>query len=146
MANINEDTVALLQHCSEGIDMALETIEMILPHLSIAEMTRDVMASREAHQRLRSEIALLLSEAGEKAKDAGIIPQSMGRVKTGMRLAFKDDTATSADELIQGCDMGVRTLSRYLNQYRAADADARNLTRRLIGLEEELSRQMRPYL
>ena len=44
------------------------------------------------------------------------------------------------------CDMGVKTLSRYLNQYAAADEEPKDITKRLIKLEEQLAVDMRQFL
>ena len=48
--------------------------------------------------------------------------------------------------MTDGCNMGVKSLSRYLNQYKAADEQSKNIAKRLIQLEEGLSVNMRSYL
>ena len=35
--------------------------------------------------------------------------------------------------------MGVKSLNRYLNQYKAADEVSKDITKRLINLEEQLT-------
>ena len=42
--------------------------------------------------------------------------------------------------------MGVKSLGRYLNQYEAASEDSKDITKRLIGLEQKLSDDLREYL
>lgn len=42
--------------------------------------------------------------------------------------------------------MGVKSLSRYLNQYPNAQPQAQKVTRELIGEEESLAKSVRPYL
>ena len=39
-----------------------------------------------------------------------------------------------------------KSLSKYLNQYKAAGKRAKDITARLIRLEEQLAVQLRPYL
>ena len=51
-----------------------------------------------------------------------------------------------AKVMTDGCDMGVKSLSRYLNQYKAADENAKDITKRLIHLEAQLSQDIRGYL
>ena len=60
--------------------------------------------------------------------------------------AMEDTDATVADLMTDGCNMGVKSLSRYLNQYKAADEQSKNIAKRLIQLEEGLSVNMRSYL
>lgn len=59
---------------------------------------------------------------------------------------MEDTDATVADLITDGCNMGVKSLSRYLNQYKAADEQSKNIAKRLIQLEEGLSVNMRSYL
>jgi len=42
--------------------------------------------------------------------------------------------------------MGVKSLNKYLNQYKAADEKPKDITKRLISLEEELSEDMHQFL
>ena len=45
-----------------------------------------------------------------------------------------------------GCNMGVKSLTRYQNQYPAASGHARALAGQLIDAEEQLSNELRRYL
>ena len=40
----------------------------------------------------------------------------------------------------------MKSLSRYLNQYAAADEDSKDIAKRLIRLEEELAKDLRAFL
>jgi hypothetical protein len=42
--------------------------------------------------------------------------------------------------------MGVKSLNRYLNQYKAADEFSKDIAKRLINLEEKLAVDIRSYL
>ena len=57
----------------------------------------------------------------------------------------KSDSAVAA-LLLEGCDMGVQSLHRYLNRYRGAEVPARALCRTLVAIEEQLARDMRRFL
>ena len=59
---------------------------------------------------------------------------------------MKDSDATVADLMTDGCNMGVKSLSKYLNQYAAADETSKDLAKKLIHLEDRLSMDVRPYL
>ena len=48
--------------------------------------------------------------------------------------------------MTDGCNMGVKSLSRYLNQYAAADEVSKDITKRRIKLEEQLAVDMRQFL
>ena len=70
----------------------------------------------------------------------------MSWMKTEMKIALDRSDGTIADLMTDGCNMGVKSLSRYLNQYPAADAETKDLAKRLIASEERLSADLRQYL
>ena len=63
-----------------------------------------------------------------------------------MKLGMDDTDATVADLMTDGCNMGVKSLNRYLNQYKAADEVSKDIAKRLINLEEQLAVDIRSYL
>ncbi len=70
----------------------------------------------------------------------------MSELTTKIKLAMHDSDETIADLMTEGCDMGVKSLCRYLNQYEAADESSKDIAKRLIKLEETLAVNIRPYL
>jgi hypothetical protein len=89
---------------------------------------------------------MLLEKYHDTGKNPNPMAQSMSWIKTNVKLAMEDTDATVADLMTDGCNMGVKSLSRYLNQYKAADEQSKNIAKRLIQLEEGLSVNMRSYL
>ena len=53
---------------------------------------------------------------------------------------------TIAGLMTDGCGMGVKSLNKYLNQYRAADETSKDIAKRLIALEDRLAVEIRRYL
>ena len=72
--------------------------------------------------------------------------KTMSKMKTGMKLSMQETDATIADLMTDGCNMGVKSLSRYLNQYKAADEVSKDIAKRLIKQEDQLILDARPYL
>jgi hypothetical protein len=70
----------------------------------------------------------------------------MSEMKTSLKLTFKESDNTIADLITDGCNMGVKSLNRYLNQYKAADEFSKDIAKRLINLEEKLAVDIRSYL
>ena len=70
----------------------------------------------------------------------------MSWIKTNVKLAVDHSDKTIADLMTDGCDMGVKSLTKYLNQYKAASEKAKDLAKRLIKLEEDLAKDIRRYL
>ena len=72
--------------------------------------------------------------------------QGMSWMKTNVKLAMDESDATIADLITDGCNMGVKSLIRYLHQYHAADEETKDIAKKLIKQEEELSIHMRSFL
>ena len=75
-----------------------------------------------------------------------MIAKGMSAMKTNMKLGIDYSDSTIADLMTDGCNMGVKTLNRYLNQYAAADEVSKDITKRLIKLESALTEDIRGYL
>ena len=79
-------------------------------------------------------------------KEPNVMAQGMSWIKTNMRLAMNTSDETIAELMTDGCNLGVKSLSRYLNQYKAADDRAKAITKKLINLETDLCSDLRVYL
>ena len=100
----------------------------------------------EGARPVLAEIQALLDKYGDEGKNPNPIAQGMSHMKTGMKLGMDDSDQTIADLITDGCNMGVKSLSQYLNQYKAADDTSKNITKRLIALEERLAVDIRGFL
>ena len=72
--------------------------------------------------------------------------KSMSWLKTNIKLGFDHSDETIADLMTDGCNMGVKSLNKYLNEYEAADEVSKDITKRLINLEERLAIDIRQFL
>ena len=70
----------------------------------------------------------------------------MSWMKTEAMLTMKPGDATTADLISTGCSMGIKSLARYCNQYPTASREAKDIVQSLIRLEDQLVKDMRPYL
>ena len=70
----------------------------------------------------------------------------MSWLMSNMKLMMHESDHTIADLMTDGCNMGVKSLNRYLNQYQAADEKSKDIAKKLISLEEKLTADIRPFL
>ena len=70
----------------------------------------------------------------------------MSWVKTNVKLGMEESDATIAGLMTDGCNMGVKSLNRYLNQYEAADEVSKDITKRLNHIAQRLIHQSSGYL
>jgi len=143
---IEQDTVKLLRECDAGIKMGVSSIDDVLPYVSSPDMKTCLTRCKQEHEALDRELQSLLSECHDDGKAPNPMAKGMSWLKTTMKLVMNESDHTIADLMVDGCDMGVKSLTKYLNQYKAAGQRARDIAARLIRLEEQLGVQMRPYL
>ena len=140
------DTIKLLRECDAGIKMGVASIEDVLDHVHDSKLRQRLTECKNAHDGLKEEIQTLLDQYQDEGKGPDPMAKGMSWIKTNMMLAMDGSDSAIADLMTDGCNMGVKSLNRYLNQYKAADAKAKDLARRLIGLEEGLAVDIRCYL
>ncbi len=142
----NFDNVQLLKECDAGAKMAVSSFDDVLEHVCDCNMKKLLQDSKKEHEKLGNEIHILLKECGAQDKDPNPMAKSMSWIKTNMKLAIDNSDATVADLIIDGCNMGVKSLYKYLNEYEEADAESKRLCKKLIGEEERLCDELKAYL
>lgn len=143
---IEQDTIKLLRECDAGIRMGIDSIEDVLPHVRKEAFRESLVRCKEEHEKLRLEVEKLLYKYKDEGKEPNPIAKSMSWMKTNVKLGLDDSDKTVACLMTDGCNMGVKSLSRYLNQYEAAQEYVKDITKRLIKLEQELTEEIRCYL
>lgn len=143
---IEQDTIKLLRECDAGVKMGVSSIDDVIDHVKDERLQKLLSDCKEEHEKLREEIEELLGDYHDDGKDPNIIAKGMSAMKTNMKLGIDYSDATIADLMTDGCNMGVKTLNRYLNQYAAADEVSKDITKRLIKLESALTEDIRGYL
>ena len=143
---IEKDTIRLLRECDAGIKMGISSIDDVMDFVS-AEMFRMCLKKcKTDHEKLQDRINALLRRFEDEGKEPNPISKGMSWIKTNLSLAMDNSDQTVADLMTEGCNMGVKSLSKYLNQYRAASEEAKDLCCELIALEEKLAKDIRCYL
>lgn len=143
---VEKDTVKLLRECDAGIKMGVKSIDDVLDRVRSDAFKKLLVDCKKEHEKLDTELKCLLNKYGDEGKEPNKMAEAMSWIKTEVKMAMEDTDKTVADLMTDGCHMGIKSLNRYLNQYSAADEASKDLTRRLVGLEESLAQNIRVYL
>ncbi len=143
---VEQDTVKLLRECDAGVKMGISSIEEVLDNVSDKEFEKILTDCKNEHNKLDSEIQSLLDKYNDEGKEPAAIAKGMSWIKTNVMLAMNESDATVADLMTDGCNMGVKSLNKYLNKYKAADEVSKDVAKRLINLEEKLAVDIRRFL
>ena len=88
----------------------------------------------------------MLKNYGEDEKEPNLMAKGMSVIKTNVKFTMEETDATAADLLTDGCNMGIKSLIRYLNKHQDAEDEIKFTAGKLIKTEEELLLAIRPFL
>ena len=142
----NKETISLLQECDAGTKMAVDSINETLDKIQNDKLRTILTDSKEEHLKLGDEIHTLLTKHGGMYKEPGTIAKGMSWIKTNIMLGLNESDETAASLITDGCDMGIKSLQKYLNEYENADHVSKGICKKLISIEEKLSKDLREYL
>ena len=143
---VEQDTIRLLRECDAGVKMGVSSIEDVLEKAQNDDLKRLLREYRTEHEKLEDEIRALLEQYQDEGKDPAMMAKGMSWVKTNVKLTMENSDETIADLITDGCNMGIKSLHRCLNQYAEADEKAKDIAKRLINIEEKLTVDIRSYL
>lgn len=143
---IESDTIKLLRECDAGIKMGVSAIDEVLDYVHDEKLEEALKECRDEHSELQSEILTLLEKYHDEGKEPNPVAKGMSWVKTNAKLVLDESDHTIADLMTDGCNMGVKSLNRSLNQYKAADEKTKNITKKLIRIEEKLTADVQKFL
>ena len=143
---IESDTIKLLQQCHAGIKMGVASIDDVLDYVHNETLRKRLIHCKDEHNKLKEEIQVLLDKYHDDGKEPNPMVKSMSWIKTNVKLVMDESDETIADLMTDGCNMGIKSLNKYLNQYKAADEKSKNITKQLINIEEKLAVDIRCFL
>ncbi len=143
---IEQDTIRLLRECDAGIKMGVASIEDVIDDVKNEDFKKMLEKSIGHHQQLQDEIQVLLDQYHDDGKEPNPMAKGMSFIKTNFKMAVDKSDSTIADLMTDGCNMGIKSLTKYLNEYEAADKKSKDLAKKIIGLEESLVEDVKPYL
>ena len=143
---IENDTIKLLRECDAGIKMGVKSIEDVLPYVKGSKLKKALEECKRRHEHLAREVEQALDRFHDEGKDPAMMAEVMSWMKTSMKMTLDSSDETIADLMTDGCNMGVKSLNRYINEYKAADEDSKDIARRLVSLEDNLAKEIKHYL
>lgn len=142
----NEDTIQLLKEVDAGVKMAVKSFDEVMDRIKSLQFREQLEESRAKHKEIEEKTESRLSEYGEEDKE----PSKMATAMAWMKINFKYATDPTDNEIaslmIDGCNMGIQSISRYLNKYEGADDEVKKMVDDVVKLEQKLMDELRFYL
>ena len=143
---VNADTVELIKECDAGVKTAVKSIDEVLDTVVDNEMKKMLVENKKDHEKIQNEIDKLLDKYNKEGKEPSPMAKAMSWTKINIKIMTDKSDKTVADLITEGCNMGIKTLNKYKNQYEKADKVAVSIADKLIQLEEQLAFKLRRFL
>lgn len=143
---MNKDTELLLSECNSGIKMGINSIKCVLPYIKNENMKKSLNACSDKHAILGDKTHKALLKINTDTKPPHPVARIMAKLKIKTNLVFNSNDNKVADIITDGCNMGIKSIYKYLNVYNNADYEAKQIANDLISAEQELRTDLRKFL
>ncbi|MFY9497041.1 MAG: hypothetical protein WBK22_08775 [Halanaerobiales bacterium] len=143
---MSNDTVKLLRECNAGCKSATNSMEQVLRYLDNEDLKNLIDEYNDKHIKLGDECHQMLNELDEEEKDPDKMAKTFSWISTEVKLMMNDNSQKIAELMIDGCNLGIKSLSKYINQYKNASNESVDLAKRLIKIEQEFMNELLKYL
>ena len=143
---VNDDTIKLLNECNAGVKMGVQGIKEVIEHAQDKELLNILVKYLDDHQKLGDKTHKYLNKFHDDGKEPNAMASAMSWVKINFKLLQGNVDEQIADVMVDGCNMGIKSISRYLNKYPAASQEIKNLVHDIIELEENFALDLRKFL
>lgn len=143
---IEQDTIRLLRECDAGIKMGISSLDDSAKYVKNPDLKNILDQSTKEHTQIMKDMQNLLDIYHDGGKEPPAMSKGMEWFQANVKLAMDSSDNAVAEFITDGCNMGIKSLSKYLNEYKAADEKSKDISKRLISLEEKLAVDIRPFL
>ena len=143
---VEQDTVKLLRECDAGIKMGISAIDEVMEYVTDRKLKDILIDSKGENEKLQNDLLKALADCGDDGKEPNPVAKGMSWLKTNVKLKADGSDSMIAELMIDGCNMGIKSLCRYMNQYQAADRRSKDIAMRLVRAEDKLTDDMRRFL
>lgn len=143
---MNEDSISLLKECNSGCKSATNSMEQVMEYVKDDGLKKLIENCNKKHINLGDECHDMLNKAGRDEEDPEKFSSKMAELGTEFKLMLNDDSYRIAELMVDGCNMGIKSISKAINKYHKADADVKNISYELISIEQDFMNDLLAYL
>ena len=143
---MEEQTITLLKECNSGCRMAINSMDRLKDFVINADLNKVMETYKAQHKELEEESLKLLIEAGQNGKQPDRLAAAFSWITTQGKMMLQDDSAQIAKILMNGCNMGIQSVSECMNKCREASHASISLAKKLVKCEEKLMEDVKKFL
>ena len=152
----NDDTIKLLNECNSGIKMGVQGINEVMDNAEDKQLIDILNKYLKEHEipavvatsteRLGNKTHEYLNKFHDTGKEPSTIATAMSWVKINFKMMQGNQDEQIADVMTDGCNMGIKSIAKYLNKYPTALPEVKELASDVIKLEENFALDLRKFL
>ena len=139
-------TRKLLEECSQGCRMAVGSINQVFPHVSDEKLENVMRGYKNKHEQIGKEADEMLKAEGAQGKSPGAAAAAFSWITTEVKMKMNDDNSKISQLMMNGCNMGIQSISGAMNQYETASSESMQLAQRLVDTEEAFMKELKDFL
>ena len=143
---MNQDSIELLKQCNSGCKNGTNSMEQVMDYVKDDKLEKLINDYNKKHVKIGDECHKLLNENGAEEKDPNAIVMKMAELGTDVKLMMNDDVYRIAELLIDGCVMGIKTISKYINRCSKADSEVKDIAYELVCVEQDFMNELLAYI
>lgn len=143
---MNDDTIKLLRETNAGVKMAVNSIDKVMDHAKAEKLKETLNKYKDEHTKLGDLTHKRLNQLDEEDKEPSAMGRIMANITTSTKLMLEETDREVAKLMMDGCNMGIQSLGRYINQYEAADEESIGIAKALIKVEFLMMNEMVDFL
>ena len=128
-------------------NLAMQSIEDILPEVDHEGMTKELHAQHEGYSKICAKVAKIAKDKGIALKEPGMFKKAMMWSSIKMSTLSDDSPSHIAEMMVQGTVMGITALKRTAGEVLFDEnEDVGALLSDMIKTEEEFEKKWKEYL
>lgn len=143
---MDANTIELLKECSSGCQMAMDSVKKMREYAEDPELNHLLESYGEKHRKLETKIAETLKKLGEQESPPGKMVEMMAHTEMHMKMFMHPDDKQVAKIMMDGCNMGIQSVSEYVNKYPDASRESREFAKEIIRIEEDFMQEMKGFV
>lgn len=143
---MNSDTVALLKECDAGCNMGVESMKQVRSYAEDGKLIAVIDKYLERHDDFGDKCHRMLNQMKETTQDPPKMASAFAKISTDMKLMMEKDSHKIAEILIDGCNMGIKSVTENIHKYNKADAGSVSLAKELVEMEQKMSQDLLQFL
>ena len=140
------DSAKLMKEACLGCKYAIESIEIAKGYSVGSKMGVILGEYEREHRKIRDELSAKIKERGQKEYRHPGIGAAMTKLQTNLSLTVNPSYGNIAELMINGCNTGIKNLSKKKNKAKGADEESTAALNRVIDCEMRMINDMRPFL